>query len=81
MGFAFKGRRCRFDLRRKALKVLKELTGSNICQSYPAANYVPYSCRFATADTFKPRVCEGDDDVAMYKSNADDLARKNFFFV
>jgi hypothetical protein len=81
MGFAFEGRCCCFDLRGKPLKVLKELGGGNICQRYPAANYVPYLCRFAPAGPFNPRVCEGDDDVAMYKSNADDLARKDFFFV
>jgi hypothetical protein len=81
MGFAFEGRCCCFDLRGKPLKVLKELGGGNICQRYPAANYVPYLCRFAPAGPFNPRVCEGDDDVAMYKSNADDLAGKNLFFV
>jgi hypothetical protein len=81
MRSAFEGCCCRFDLRGKPLKVLKELGGGDICQRYPAANYVPYSSRFALAGPFNPRVCKGDDDVTMYKSNADDLAGKNLFFV
>ena len=81
MRFAFEGCCCRFDLRGKPLKVLQELGGADMCQRYPTANHVPYSSRFALPGPFNPRVCKGDDDVTMYKSNADDLAGKNLFLV
>ena len=81
MRFAFECRCCCFDLRGKPLKALKELRGGNICQHYPAANYVPHSCRFARACRFKPRVCESDDDIAVDESNAGNFAGKDFFFV